>query len=840
MRAEEAAAENDIGALYSQFGDYDNALKHLKSALVKRQALGDKCGTPATLTNLGYVYAAMGQKAQALDHLERQAWPLYQVEGDCAKGTPYPAGGDCAVDRAATLINIGKVYYDLGDNNSAQCFYRAAEKLTAEESHQAARFNNSGAAYYAAGRYREALGAYERALALYERLKDTKNIATTRTNLGAVRAALGEHGPALRLLEETLTLRRDALDRVGEAITLNGIGEIHLQSGDHRAALNYISRALPLFAAAGDRNLEASALGNAMRGWRALGNRRVAIFYGKQAVNRYQWLRGTSRALKGELQKNYLRTVKNAYQHLAELLIEEGLYEQAVQVLNFYQDQQFFDLSTGPRQSPQRIEFSLREKRFADDYEAAGGRLAEVESRLGGLERRVRTLPPTEEEGAELERLRAQSAEASAKLAGVLKDAAAELSRPSGADEKGAAVDEISQVLKALGTLDSAVGRKTAALYTLVGNERLYVLLLGPEGIRAFSRPVGAGYVGRKTEAFLAALKCPRLDPRPAGSELYDAIFKATETVGNTPATLAEALAGRKPDVLLWSLDGPLRDIPVAALYDAKGRQYLVERYRSAVFTRAGAKRFLYEPRRWTTGIGLGTSKAHTGWRPLPRVPGELAAVFRGGAARRRLVEGPVLLDGGFTRAALNNLNGQWPLVHIASHFTFVPGDSYGSALLLGDGDQYRLFEMQEKRDLFAGVELLMLSACETAVQQTDAHRKEIDGFAELAQRQGANSVIATLWPIEDDVAPALVVGFYRLHAAHPDWAKSELLRQAQLSILRGGAAVSRETRRRVLAAGASGCAAGAKDVARFAPDPKAPLAHPFYWAPFVLYGGAQ
>ena len=43
---------------------------------------------------------------------------------------------------------------------------------------------------------------------------------------------------------------------------------------------------------------------------------------------------------------------------------------------------------------------------------------------------------------------------------------------------------------------------------------------------------------------------------------------------------------------------------------------------------------------------------------------------------------------------------------------------------------------------------LLTLSACDTAATRADANGKEIDGFAELAQRLGANAVMATLWQV--------------------------------------------------------------------------------------------
>ena len=50
----------------------------------------------------------------------------------------------------------------------------------------------------------------------------------------------------------------------------------------------------------------------------------------------------------------------------------------------------------------------------------------------------------------------------------------------------------------------------------------------------------------------------PRLDPRPLGQELYDILIRPIE----------KQLDGAGAKTLLWSLDGSLRLLPLAALWD--------------------------------------------------------------------------------------------------------------------------------------------------------------------------------------------------------------------------------------------------------------------------------
>jgi CHAT domain-containing protein len=82
-------------------------------------------------------------------------------------------------------------------------------------------------------------------------------------------------------------------------------------------------------------------------------------------------------------------------------------------------------------------------------------------------------------------------------------------------------------------------------------------------------------------------------------------------------------------------------------------------------------------------------------------------------------------------------------------------------------------------------VELLTLSACNTAATQSDAQGKEIDGFAELAQRLGAGSVMATLWQVSDDSTPWLMKEFYSIRQSNGGATKAGALRNAQLALLR-------------------------------------------------------
>src|SRR5579884_373666 len=196
--------------------------------------------------------------------------------------------------------------------------------------------------------------------------------------------------------------------------------------------------------------------------------------------------------------------------------------------------------------------------------------------------------------------------------------------------------------------------------------------------------------------------------------------------------------------MLMWSLDGTLRYLPIEALWD--GKQYLLQRFQSAVFTPASLSRLADETSPDWTVLGLGVSKEHPGFTALPAVPEELRGIVRQGPGDGAgVLLGTILLDEAFTLPALKAalLNG-YKALHIASHFAFRPGDETRSVLLLGDGAPLSLADFDQKppSTLFRGVELICLSACDTAMGGQGADGREVDGLwrAGAAQRGGCGN----------------------------------------------------------------------------------------------------
>ena len=205
------------------------------------------------------------------------------------------------------------------------------------------------------------------------------------------------------------------------------------------------------------------------------------------------------------------------------------------------------------------------------------------------------------------------------------------------------------------------MGKGTVALYTLVGEDKYRVILTTADFQKGYEYPIKASDLNRKVLEFRYVLQNPKLDPLPLAQELYKILV----------GPVAKDLQGAKARVLMWSLDGVLRYLPVAALHD--GKQYLVEQFRNAVFTPASQSRLLQEPSRKWTALGLGVSKSQGDRIPaLPGVVDEMHGIIREEGSKSGVLPGTIKLDEAFTQEAmLAELRNRNPVVHIASHFQF-------------------------------------------------------------------------------------------------------------------------------------------------------------------------
>ena len=325
-----------------------------------------------------------------------------------------------------------------------------------------------------------------------------------------------------------------------------------------------------------------------------------------------------------------------------------------------------------------------------------------------------------------------------------------------------------------------------AVIYPIILKDKLEVIVsIQGQLLHHYSTKVSQAQLEQVLEELRLSLEKPYTTPE--GKSLAQTVYSWLISPIDTE------LLQKQIKTLVFVLDGSLRNVPMAALYD--GKQYLVEKYSIALTP--GLE--LLGPKPLNRGkiktLVAGLTEARHGFSSLPNVNDEVEAI-------KSEIPSEVLLNQTFTSSALRKEVDTLPfsVVHLATHGQF-SSNADETFVLAWD----RPVKVNELRELLRGreeiqpepIELLVLSACETA----EGDKRAALGLAGIAVRSGARSTLASLWSLDDASGARLISHFYR-ELAKNNITKAEALRQAQLELL--------------------------KD-----PDYR----HPIHWAPYVLLG---
>lgn len=198
-----------------------------------------------------------------------------------------------------------------------------------------------------------------------------------------------------------------------------------------------------------------------------------------------------------------------------------------------------------------------------------------------------------------------------------------------------------------------------------------------------------------------------------------------------------------------------------------------------------------------SAGVELGRSRV---WQPLPEAAREVKGIagILGGRSRAHI--------GADARKEFLNRPQMSPVLHFATHAfadTQTPDRSYILLAPSGPSQRFDYLFLGEIDSLaLEGVDLATLSAC-----QTDAGKfvrgEGVESFSRAFLAAGARSVVTSLWNVGDRSTAEMMLEFYS-RLAHGD-SKAEALREAKREFLRHPV-----------------------------------VAHPAYWAAFVLNGDSN
>lgn len=811
---------NMMGRSYGKQGrelvdrsQYREALEKFQQVLVINRKLGQKKAEGLTLNQIGIAYTNLGEYELALDFYQQAL----------AIPTAY-----LTEVRAAMLSNTGRLYEALGQYELAFNFYNQSLKIARIPSlsisgqswdigGEVRNLNAIASIHSRLGKYELALKFYQEALAVLKTIDDKidkKNLeGVTLHNIGIVYLEQGKYELALKFLHEALTIIKPLGDKESEGVILSNIGKVYFEQGKYEIAWDFYQQALVIVQEFGDNADEGKALKNIGYLLEKQNQPELAIVFFKQSVNAREVIRKNIKGLPQEFQQSYTETIAKDYRHLADLLLKQDRVLEAQQVIDLLKIQELEDYLSNVRgndQTAQGIPNTPSEQQIQKGYEALLNKAIQLGKELVNIEK----IPPANRTPAQQQRileLRKNQQEISQQFQEFLKSPTVtalvtQLRQVTGGETLNLAnFNSLRDNLQKL-------QQNAVILYPLVLDERLELILVTP-----YSPPIRRT-VAVKREELNAAIADFRsnitnrngniADAEVAGQKLYQLLIKPIE----------KDLAQADAKTLIYAPDGQLRYIPLAALHD--GKQWLVERFRINNITAASLTDFNTKPQNNLQVIAAAFTQGSYKFKVGTRDFTMSGLPFAGREVENLATTIPgttKLLDNQFNRDTVLLMN-DYSIVHLATHAAFLVGEPEDSFIMFGNGDRATLREL--KTWSLPKVDLIVLSACQTAVGGRLGNGEEILGFGYQVQRTGARAAISTLWFVDDGGTQVLMDAFYAA-LKQDNMTKAEALRQAQIALITGNSVAS-----------------GQQPISSSAPSEQSnSLSHPFYWAPFILIG---
>jgi CHAT domain-containing protein/tetratricopeptide (TPR) repeat protein len=797
---------NNLAIVHSRQGQYPKALELYQEALHLAETAGNRSLQGMLFNNMGTVQQALGQY-----------WPAIALQNQALM---IAAELDDTYGIATIYNNLGSVYNDLGQYPRALELYQWAYKIYApvgDRMAQATNLNNQALTYDHLKQFDKAIALYHKALALYKAVGTVESQGATLLNLGSAYRSAGQFSQALATLKQSLSILQAVGDRSGEGRNLSSLGLVYEAMGQHEQAFGLYNQALSLLRAIGDRPGEQKILRYIGTSLEKQKKPDLAILFYKQFVNLTEDIRQGLKIFVKEEEETYTKTVEDTYRSLANLLLQRNRVLEAQQVLDLLKVQEldrYLKNVRGTKQTDSKLDTLRPEQEILEKYNV----LHQTAIGLGKELEQLRRIPEGNRTTVQKQRITT--------LVKLQEDLNRQFNAFIDSPTIVSLVNQLDDTtqrqnldLSDLNALRNNLRRLNAVLiYPLILDDRLELIITTPDAAPLRRTvPLKQADLNKAIVSFRRALQDPTTESetQKLAQQFYTWLLKPLE------ADLKQA----NVETIIYAPDGALRYIPLAAFND--GKQWLVERYRINYITARSLSEFdqhRIAPLRILAGaFTQGNFQVKVGDRNLSFQ----GLPFAGREVQNLIAALPnttALLDRAFSLTATTARMNEYPIVHLATHAAFVVGQPEESFILFGNGDRATLRDIQNWS--LQNVELVVLSACETALGGKFGNGEEILGLGYQFQRAGAKAAIASLWKVDDGSTQALMNALYG-HLKQGKVTKTEALRQAQLSLIQGKGLAGQQ-RGSIVVRPKEG-----------SPSPQGTdrFSHPYYWAPFILIG---
>jgi CHAT domain-containing protein len=756
----------NIGHTFYESGWMDSSAYYQRLSIDLSESLGDVKRVSDRAYSLCLAHWYMGDDEEALLYCER------------ARDASRESDNWWVEENAENIL--GNIFSSHGDCGRAiPCYGRAMDiALRHDDSRmQCYALQNVGSCKVQAGSLEVARDYLHRSLAAFdsippEQQDDWDLKGTALVLLSWIDELEGNTAEAIGLARDALTYARDAKHGdVGVCFAGGHLSRLLLDAGDLDGADSLYQQVTKAAERRGNKAALAEAhTGLAEIAWRR-GDRERAIAELRRAIEQIEAQREALGSL--DVREDWFASRLWAFERMIRHQIETGNTDEAFAYYERMRARALLDILSG--------EHAVPSQEMTEDERAEEERLVA----------RIRQLGQRSKQGAldlddDLEAARAEYA---------AFEEALFRRHPDLRERRGRG--EPITAREACGILDDD---EIALLYTM-GSDDITMLAVTRDGIRGHILEGEADSVRRQVERLTDMVREGRGSSYKVPAQgLFQMLVSPAQDLVTDKRRVCFV-----PDAELWA-------VPLQILIDPESGSHLVEMYSIHVVPSLSTLGWMRSTPPSTTegllafgdayfGEGVPLQVAFRGsLSPLPFSADEVTRI-----SDLYMPEAKVLTGREATEDRFRSLAGEYGVIHLASHGIMDDTDPLysGIAFARGEADDDGFLEAWEVMRMELDADLVVLSACETA-GGTITRGEGINGLMRSFFVAGVPTVVASLWPVEDESTSILMREFHQQlrDGEHP----ADALAMAERKLLHG------ESRFR----------------------------HPFSWAGFLLYGDSK
>jgi len=330
----EFAVKLSLARLYHEaWGDSNQALQYLIDGqrLAREMELGYQ--EAWVLNNMGIIYLDGGDFENAKKVLEK-AEELIQL---------YDMPGDIGI-----YTNLGSLYLQTNDLKRAENYITRVLRLATTLNYPltiADAWMNLGVVYNNEERYKDAVSAYNEAMKIYDELDIQPRIAALMNNVASLNQHQGSLELALEAQLEALKIHQELNMPFDLALDFGNLGTIYLDKKDLVHSKEYFNKGLELAQKLNYPNVIWYCQVGLGRILLEQGKREESLPYFKQAIDTLEGLR--EKLTSTEMKRGFLENKLLAYDLSVEVLWDLGRFEEAFNYTERGRARSFLDILGG-------------------------------------------------------------------------------------------------------------------------------------------------------------------------------------------------------------------------------------------------------------------------------------------------------------------------------------------------------------------------------------------------------------------------------------------------------------------------------------------------------------